>query len=599
MWHITQPAAALVPRAVVRKQVGDPVLERYLRVLADLEHPYLGQLIANFDSLIPPGARDLKAQLALVLGGQAPLASIDAVIDWQFWDRRTYQFLNDNNKLAFNAGVKLAQEQGGLALDVVPGAMQATLDSHAAQAAARGADLVRQISSEQRAMVQAIVQQGITQQVGVPAMARQLQQGIGLTRRQATSVQNFGRALEQYAAGDVSLDAVRSQYQLARGIRIPAKGLTAARINQLTAAYRERWVKHRATTIARTETMHALHAGKVAQWDAMQRQGLLPGGLVLEWIVTPDERLCQICMPAHGEQVQVGQNFSTGVPRPPAHPMCRCDVRQVRAGPGRREQAAAAQTAGSPVAAHLARVAPMRRAPGTHAIDGPEGVYAARKNIKATMEARQKTRAANGTVNRAEDMFLHDLQARQGFSELPEVVRRDAFDAMLARGELKQELFRGVEGAHFTDGYLYGEHFAGNGVFGNGTYTTTALDTAYGYSRGEDTVMRLALRADANVIELEDIRRLKGKLQEAANAGISGSGLSQDEFMEMIDVIYDWLDDEGRLATALGYDAIHVPIKAKAGALGAPGRKAEDYFVILNRGKVVAQSSLMDPQFGG
>ena len=64
-------------------------------------------------------------------------------------------------------------------------------------------------------------------------------------------------------------------------------------------------------------------------WNRLAETGRTRGPIVLEWMVTPDERTCQICFPAHGEQVPAGSSFSTGVPLPPAHPMCRCDVRQV------------------------------------------------------------------------------------------------------------------------------------------------------------------------------------------------------------------------------------------------------------------------------
>ena len=332
MWHITQPAAALVPRAVVRKQVPDAEIAVYLAALARLEDPAVAGLIRVLEGMVPSTGA-LSTQLGLIASGSAPLASAMDMVDWDTFIPALTQALDANQLAAFQAGVAMAGQQAGIVMDVVPGAMQATIDSHAAQAALRGSGLVREITSDQRALINGIVTQGMTRQASVGTMARQLRGGIGLTQRQAGAVGNFGDALERYAAGDMSLDAVRSQYQLARGIRIPAKGLTPARINQLTQAYRDRWVKHRATTIARTETMHALHAGKMAQWDAMRKEGLLPSGLVLEWITTPDERTCQICMPAHGEQVQVGESFSTGVPRPPAHPMCRCDVRQVRGKP--------------------------------------------------------------------------------------------------------------------------------------------------------------------------------------------------------------------------------------------------------------------------
>jgi SPP1 gp7 family putative phage head morphogenesis protein len=580
MWHITQPAAALVPRAVVRKQVPDAEIAVYLAALARLEDPAVAGLIRVLEGMVPSTGA-LSTQLGLIASGGAPLASAMDMVDWDTFIPALTQALDANQLAAFQAGVAMAGQQAGIVMDVVPGAMQATIDSHAAQAALRGSGLVREITSDQRALINGIVTQGMTRQASVGTMARQLRGGIGLTQRQAGAVGNFGDALERYAAGDMSLDAVRSQYQLARGIRIPAKGLTPARINQLTQAYRDRWVKHRATTIARTETMHALHAGKMAQWDAMRKEGLLPKGLVLEWIVTPDERTCQICFPAHGEQVQAGDIFSTGVERPPAHPMCRCDVRQVRTGSRK-------QPAQAPPANAIARQLPIAvppapgRRPGFNSVD--EYVLA-RENVSSAVRARQRRLEADPNLQRsAGDNLLHELQARQGFSEKPKLVPKAEFDAMLARGEVKGELFRGVRGDEFTEAYLRGEHFAGEGVFGNGTYASTHLRTAFVYSGADQTVMRMGLQAEAQVIGLRELKPLFKAVCDLKNKLIADNPnwLHDTVLKQQIEAMSD-LGNPGRLATVLGYDGIRVPISFM-----------EDNIVILNRSRVVAQETLMD-----
>jgi len=606
MWHITQPAAAAMPRAVVRKVGVDAEMQRYLDIVSRLPAGPTRGLVTVFDDIYASlGTAEQVAILQVAVGG-APLSSLDNLIDWETVSTEMANLLSTGRRKAFEAGVAMAAEGSGVVLDVVPSAIQATIDSHAAQAAARTSDLIREITTEQRILVGSIVQQGITQQMGVPAIAQQLRNTIGLTQRQAGSVLNFGSALERYAAGDMSLDAVRSQYQLARGIRIPAKGLTQARINQLTQAYRQRWVKHRATTIARTETMHALHAGKMAQWDAMQRQGLISQDLVLEWIVTPDERLCQICMPAHGEQVKAGDIFSTGVPRPPAHPMCRCDVRQVRSGPARSRTQVPSQVPGSAPSRQgfLASQMVMPPAPGTRpGVNGLDDYLTKHKSIVAARDARNAKRKAAGTVVRGEDDFMRELQAMQGFSEKPKLVSKADLDGMLARGELSDEVFRGLPGKDFTDAYMTGEHFAGQGIYGSGTYTTTASRTAIAYSDADLTVMRMGLPKSAAIINHQDLMQLKHRLlswiEDMRLEDLIDLFPTGKERTELRNALL-YLQDEGRLATVLGYDGIRVNVShAGLVPLGAPGTLAEDYIVVLNRSKMLVQDELVDTALAG
>lgn len=83
----------------------------------------------------------------------------------------------------------------------------------------------------------------------------------------------------------------------------------------------------RADVIARTETMRAANQGQLEAWDQAEEQGLLTGDEKKEWIVTPDDRLCPICEPLDGEQVDRDGTFNVEgeeIDGPPAHPRCRC-----------------------------------------------------------------------------------------------------------------------------------------------------------------------------------------------------------------------------------------------------------------------------------
>jgi SPP1 gp7 family putative phage head morphogenesis protein len=83
----------------------------------------------------------------------------------------------------------------------------------------------------------------------------------------------------------------------------------------------------RAELIARTETMRAANQGQLEAWDQAEEQGLLTGDEKKEWITTPDDRLCPICEPLDGIQVDRDGTFDVDgeqLDGPPAHPRCRC-----------------------------------------------------------------------------------------------------------------------------------------------------------------------------------------------------------------------------------------------------------------------------------
>lgn len=83
----------------------------------------------------------------------------------------------------------------------------------------------------------------------------------------------------------------------------------------------------RAETIARTETMAASNGGQREAWAQAVEEGLLNGDEQEEWIVTPDDALCEICQPMDGERKPLGGKFNVNgelMDGPPAHPRCRC-----------------------------------------------------------------------------------------------------------------------------------------------------------------------------------------------------------------------------------------------------------------------------------
>lgn len=80
----------------------------------------------------------------------------------------------------------------------------------------------------------------------------------------------------------------------------------------------------RADLIARHETMLAAGEGQRQGWDQAVEEGLLTGDERRVWIVTPDDKLCPICIELEDKTAPLGGKYSGGIDGPPAHVACRC-----------------------------------------------------------------------------------------------------------------------------------------------------------------------------------------------------------------------------------------------------------------------------------
>lgn len=168
-------------------------------------------------------------------------------------------------------------------------------------AAQRSSVLVTGVTTETRAAIRALVARSI--QSGIPprTLARRLRQVVGLTERQALSV-----------------ETLREQ--------LAASGLAPSAVDVRIASTTAKALRQRAENIARTELMTSANAGQVGAWQQGRSEGLIDAELVKTFLVTPDDRLCPICEPLEGEQRAVDEAFSFGGLYPPVHSSCRCAV---------------------------------------------------------------------------------------------------------------------------------------------------------------------------------------------------------------------------------------------------------------------------------
>jgi hypothetical protein len=127
----------------------------------------------------------------------------------------------------------------------------------------------------------------------------------------------------------IGLTDFQTQYVLNYENRLIADG--ASNVDAKVQRYADKVLGQRALTIARTETLAASNGGQQAAWHAAVDQGFLDRETEQIWIVTYDERLCEICAPMpemdENQHVPIDGMFLTGdgnyVRKPPEpHPRC-------------------------------------------------------------------------------------------------------------------------------------------------------------------------------------------------------------------------------------------------------------------------------------
>lgn len=213
------------------------------------------------------------------------------------------------------------------------------------------------------------------------------------------------------------------------------------------------------------------------------------------------------------------------------------------------------------------------------------------------------------------DPLLGEIYRRQGFDvSKPQVVSRRDLDAAIRDGWV--ELYRGIQDKVWWDAdgtehivtqsdlaeqFRSGEHFPGGGVYGNGSYAGPK-DTAAQYADYQrDGIIRMALSPDARVIELgearDEWRRMTPEFDATYAAAQQAAGVGPDG--------WPWgyhnpkssvLADMGRLAAAMGYDAMRVTRLTEYAPLGSrdmalTGPSEGDYYIIFNRGALKVQEA--------
>ena len=334
----------------------------------------------------------------------------------------------------------------------------------------------------------------------------------------------------------------------------------------------------RALTIAITESSRVMNASAINRY---REAGIDKA----QWMVVFGGGACEKCAQNAGKIVPLGSTYPSGNTQPPAHPHCRCNLRPV-----------------------VPDYADVPNENGVIDVMPPEKTFGGvpESKIRAVREKGNKYMNTVGHGKGADDLAA--AYEEMGYNGLPKVVDADEFDKLAETADAK--IFRGMHGkgnrttVDFINEYKYGENYAGYGVYGNGTYTSTSLDTALTYSGTgfKDGVMEMLIPDTSNFIYKNDLQNkiketideIQALQQEAKNAWVAEAkrlNLSiaeaekasiyaeyQKRARELSDLSIT-ISDSGTAATLFGYDGFIMPVD----------NKDEVYYIVLNRAKVVVK----------
>lgn len=152
--------------------------------------------------------------------------------------------------------------------------------------------LIQNISSQTRDAIREVVTEQTISGANPRATARQIKQVIGLNGQQARALKNYRKALESGKWGQAASYSIGGNAE--RSINAAAKldgPMAPERVEALVEGYRQRLLRQRALTIARTESMRAVSNGAAEAWTQVtERSNLPPSVFRRYWVATSDDR---------------------------------------------------------------------------------------------------------------------------------------------------------------------------------------------------------------------------------------------------------------------------------------------------------------------
>ena len=333
-----------------------------------------------------------------------------------------------------------------------------------------------------------------------------------------------------------------------------------------------------ALTIAQTEMSRAMSVASRDSYESAKVEQV-------EWLVAEG---CEDCQDnADASPIGIDDTFPSGDSEPPAHPNCMCALAPVFDD---SESAAQEQTQ---TEEELQAEDILTEDTIFEEIAPIEDVLIPEIEMNPTNVGFDEMVQIGIDVPEIgmnnEDLWLNAIQNRMGFNALPTLVDEAGLNALAAQGWIK--VYRGISGrskrdpefaAKAVEEFKTGPHYAGNGIFGNGTYTSTWIATAQDYADGINAnVMQIAISPTARIISHEELIKMVNKdldkIAKKEGKDNSGQLWADSRTYEK----YKIFANSGRYAASKGYDAIKV----------TQGTRAVDdhYYVVLNRAKVAVK----------
>lgn len=196
--------------------------------------------------------------------------------------------------------------------------------------------LISGLTSVQRDAIRETLVEGIRTGLNPLDQARGVIRSIGLTARQVQTVNTFRRLLQEGSAEALRRELRDRRFDPLIRRAIAGEALTQDQIDRMVQRYSERLLAFRARTIARTESLRAVHQGNELMYAQAVESGVLdPTRLVREWLTSRDSRVRDSHDGMNGQKQLFGQPFISDVgnrlryPGDPGAPasetiQCRC-----------------------------------------------------------------------------------------------------------------------------------------------------------------------------------------------------------------------------------------------------------------------------------
>ena len=186
----------------------------------------------------------------------------------------------------------------------------------------RALQVTSQFTHKQEEAMREVLLDGIRRGRNPRQQAIALRKSIGLTAKQVKAVNNFRDMLEEGNKEVLTrkLRDKRFDRTINRAIR-EEKRIAQKRINRMVTRYRERYIKYRATVIAQTESLSAVHQGKEEMFNHAIAQGhLTRENLEGTWITIEDVLRRHHHGTMQGQKKPHGQYFISGLGNQLLHP---------------------------------------------------------------------------------------------------------------------------------------------------------------------------------------------------------------------------------------------------------------------------------------